>query len=104
MKPIELTLENFDKVIQENERVIVDVWAEWCAPCKVMSPIFEELAEEYSEIVFAELDADKNMKIVEKYRIRGIPAYLFFKRGELVDMLVGAMPREEFKKWIERNI
>ncbi|MCD6492210.1 MAG: thioredoxin family protein [Archaeoglobaceae archaeon] len=79
--------------MQENEKVIVDVWAEWCVPCKMMSPIFEELAKEYLKIVFAELDADKNMRIVEKYKIRGIPAYLFFKRGELVDMLVGTTQR-----------
>ncbi len=52
MKPVELDSKNFDKVVQENEKVIVDIWAEWCVPCKMMSPIFEELAKEYPEIVY----------------------------------------------------
>ncbi|RLI76728.1 thioredoxin [Archaeoglobales archaeon] len=105
MRLIELTSENFDKTIQENEMVLVDVWAEWCAPCKAMAPVFSKLAEKYAnKIIFAELDADKNVEIIERFKIKAIPTYLFFKKGELIDVLVGAMPKEEFKKWIERNI
>jgi len=92
-KPIEVTDETFDKVVKENPRVVVDCWAAWCAPCRMISPIIEELASEKTDITFAKLDVDRNRMIPMRYGIMSIPTILYFKDGELVDRTLGAMPK-----------
>ncbi|RLI88851.1 MAG: thioredoxin [Archaeoglobales archaeon] len=104
-KPIELNAGNFEEVISSNENVVVDFWAEWCAPCKIIAPIIEELAKEYAgKVVFAKLDTDRNQLIALQFGISAIPTLIYFKRGKPVDSIVGALPKRELKHWIEKNL
>ena len=93
---IEVTDSNFEeKVLQSDKPVIVDLWAEWCGPCKMVGPIVDEIGQENNgEVVIAKLDVDSNPQIPTKYRVRNIPTLLFFKNGELKDKQVGAVPKK----------
>ncbi|MFP4620146.1 MAG: thioredoxin [Bacteroidales bacterium] len=97
---IEVTDSNFDEqVLQSDKPVIVDLWAEWCGPCKMVGPIVDEIGEEYDgKVVVAKLDVDSNPQIPTRYRVRNIPTILFFKDGELKDKQVGAVPKDKLLK------
>lgn len=92
---IELNDANFEEIVlQSDELVIVDFWANWCGPCKVIAPIIEEISKEYEgKAVIGKMDVDNNVLTPAKYGIRNIPTMLFFKNGELVDKQVGAAPK-----------
>lgn len=92
-KPVELTDSNFDELIQsEDKPVLVDFWAEWCGPCKMIAPVVNELAADYEgKAVIGKVDVDANPSISAKYGIRSIPTLLVFKNGEIVDKQVGAV-------------
>lgn len=90
-----VTDSSFQQVIQQHPLVVVDCWAIWCAPCRMIAPVIESLAQDYvGRIVFAKLDVDKNPRISAQYFIQSIPTLLIFKNGQLVDRLVGALPRQ----------
>ncbi len=91
--PVEITDATFDKFVKENPKVVVDCWAAWCAPCRMLSPVIEELADEKTEIKFGKLDVDNNRSIPMKYGIMSIPTLLYFKDGVLVDKTLGALPK-----------
>jgi thioredoxin 1 len=93
-KTVELTDSNFDRFVKENENVVIDCWAAWCAPCRMLSPIIEQLSEEKTNIAFAKLDVDQNRMITMRYGIMSIPTLLYFKNGKLVDKTLGALPRQ----------
>lgn len=93
-KTVEITDSNFDQFVKENENVVVDCWAAWCGPCRMLSPIIEQLAEEKTNIAFAKLDVDKNRAVSIRYGIMSIPTLLYFKNGALVDKTLGALPRQ----------
>jgi len=99
-KPIVINDSNFDQtVLQAEMPVLVDFWASWCRPCLMLTPILEELAEEYSgKITFAKLNVDRNPKTASRYRIMSIPTLLLFKKGEPVSHLVGYKPKAELKR------
>ncbi len=98
---ITLNSDNFHEFISSHGNVVVDCWAEWCYPCRVVSPIVEELARQYSgKISFAKLNVDENPDIAAEFGIMGIPTLLVFKNGQLVDSIVGALP----KKLLEQRI
>ncbi|MFP4525393.1 MAG: thioredoxin [Bacteroidales bacterium] len=92
---IEVTDANFEeKVLNSDKPVIVDLWAEWCGPCKMIGPIIDEIGKEYEgKVVCAKLDVDSNPETPSKYSVRNIPTILFFKDGELKDKQVGAVPK-----------
>ena len=92
-KTVEITDANFDKFVKEHPKVVVDCWAAWCAPCRMLSPVIEALAEEKTDITFAKLDVDRNRSVPMKYGIMSIPTLLYFKNGELVDKTLGALPK-----------
>jgi thioredoxin 1 len=92
--PILIADNTFDKIIQDNPLVVVDCWAPWCGPCRMVAPILEELAQDYSgKILFGKLNVDENQNVATRYQIMSIPTLLVFKDGNLVDRIVGAMPR-----------
>jgi thioredoxin 1 len=93
-KPVEVTDASFDEFVKSNPKVVVDCWAAWCAPCRMLTPIIDELAEERSDVKFAKLDVDKNRAVPSKYGIMSIPTLLYFKDGELVDKTLGALPKQ----------
>ena len=92
---IELTDANFEeKVLKAELLVLVDLWAEWCGPCRMVKPVVQQLSEEYEgKIIVGEVDVDANPNVTVDYGVRNIPTLLFFKNGELVDKQVGAVPK-----------
>jgi thioredoxin 1 len=101
---LQLTDANFDEVvIKADKPVIVDLWAEWCGPCRMVGPIIEELAKEYEgKAVIGKLDVDSNPAVTSKFGIRNIPTILFFKGGEIVDKQVGAVPKSVIAAKLEK--
>ncbi|MCK4465199.1 MAG: thioredoxin [Bacteroidales bacterium] len=100
---IEVTDSNFDEIVLKSDKpAIVDFWAEWCGPCRIVGPIVSELAEEYQDkAVIAKLDVDSNPGISAKYGIRNIPTILFFKKGEIADKQVGAVPKSNLESKLQ---
>ncbi len=92
-----VTDSNFkEEVLESTGPVMVDLWADWCGPCHIIAPGIEELAREYQgRVKVAKLDIDANPMIATKYGIRSIPTVLFFKNGEVVDQVIGAVPKKE---------
>jgi len=90
------------EVISSEQPVLVDFWAEWCAPCKMIAPIVEELSNEYQgQVKFTKVDVDENPEVAQKYGVRGIPTLLIFNDGAPVDQLVGALPKKTIKDKLE---
>ncbi|MDK9700017.1 MAG: thioredoxin [bacterium] len=100
---VEFTDANFDQeVLKSDLPVVVDCWAAWCAPCRMIAPTIEALAEEYKgKVKIGKLDVDSNMNTAMKYQIKSIPTLLFFKGGRVVNSMVGALPKETLVKHIE---
>ena len=96
---VTLTGENFDlEVVKSATPVLVDFWAEWCGPCKMIAPMLEQLATEYSgKVKIGKVNIDDFQQLAVQYRINSIPTLLFFKNGEVVDQVVGAKPMKDLK-------
>ena len=92
-KPVEVSDADFDEFVKNNPKVVVDCWAAWCAPCRMLAPTIDELASEKPDVKFAKLDVDKNRAVPSKYGIMSIPTLLYFKDGKLVDKTLGALPK-----------
>jgi thioredoxin 1 len=92
--PVTVTDTNFEEVIKKHQTVVVDCWAPWCGPCRMLLPTIEAMAKDYKgKAVFAKLNTDENIGVASKYRIMSIPTLLYFRDGKLVDKTVGALPR-----------
>ena len=105
-QPIEVTDATFEsEVIDSTTPVLVDFWADWCAPCKIVAPIVEELAEEFDgKVKFAKLDVDSNPQSATNFGVRGIPTLLIFNDGQPVGQVVGAVPKSVLKRRLEEAI
>ena len=101
-KVLEINNDNFNEEVNENkDTLIIDFWAEWCGPCKLLSPIIEELAKEFEgKIYFAKVNFDNNQDLAMKFSIRSIPTLLLFKKGQLKDTKVGLLSKSDLKDWI----
>jgi thioredoxin 1 len=101
-EPVTITDADIDDAIQKYETIVVDCWAPWCGPCRMVGPVIDELAKEMQgKVVFGKLNVDENPETSMKHRIMSIPTLLVFKKGNLVERLVGAYPKEELKKKLE---
>ncbi len=105
-KPLEITDANFQQeVMDAGKLAVLDLWAVWCGPCRLLDPIFKELAEEYDgKAVIGKVNVDENPGIPQKYGVLNIPTILFIKDGELVDKIVGAVPKRAVVEVIEKYL
>ena len=97
---LEINDSNFDELVSNSEKpVLLDFWAEWCGPCRMIAPIIEELHNQYGDkVVIGKVDVDDSAKVSEKFGIRSIPTLVFMKNGEMVDKLVGAVPKNTIEE------
>lgn len=103
MKPIEVTDATFEnEILKSDKPALVDFWAVWCGPCKVIAPVVEEIAADYDgKLVVGKLDVDSNQESAIKYGVRSIPTLLLFKGGEVAATIIGAKPKEQIVKEVE---
>ena len=102
---LQLTDATLNEVLATDKLVVIDFWAEWCGPCKMVGPIIDQLSEEYKDrVVVGKIDVDNNDEATSKYGIRNIPTVLFIKNGEVVDKVVGAGAKTLFSEKIEKNL
>lgn len=101
---LEVTGANIEETIKNNHSLVVDCWAPWCGPCRMMSPVIDELAKAYEgKITFGKMNTDENQEIAGKYGIQAIPTLLIFKDGKLADRKIGALPKKALEGELTKN-
>jgi thioredoxin 1 len=101
MATIDISGQNFEETITENDIVLVDFWAEWCGPCKRFGPIYDKTSEQYEGVVFAKLDTDANPELTNQLGIEGIPTLMAFREGVMVFNQAGALPGPALKEVVD---
>jgi thioredoxin 1 len=101
---IEITDGTFNDILQDNSSVVVDCWAPWCGPCRMIGPVIDQLSEEYEAVKFGKLNTDENIEISRKFQIMAIPTLLFFKNGELVDRITGVVPKGHIEDVLKKHM
>ncbi len=101
---LELNNDNFEQqVLNSDKPVLVDFWAEWCGPCRMVAPVLDELAGEQDKVQIAKLNVDQNQELAMQFNVSSIPAFVLFKDGQVADRMVGAMPKGAFVDFLDRN-
>lgn len=104
-KVLHITDDQFEaEVIKSDKPVLVDFWAPWCGPCKMVGPIIEALAEKMENIKFCKIDIDQNVEWASKLKVMSIPTMVIYKDGEVMASQIGALPEEDLRRFIEANI
>ena len=99
---LQITDANFEELLGTGKPMVLDFWAEWCGPCRMVSPIIDELAQEYEgRVTIGKINVDENDDVVGRFGIRNNPTVIFFKNGEMVDKIVGATSKDKFKEKVE---
>ncbi len=106
MSIVDVTEKTFEaEVLKSDVPVVADIWATWCGPCRIFSPIIDEVSGDYEgKVKFVKIDADANQSIAEKYGIMSIPTTILFEKGKVKAQNVGAVPKETLKSWINKNL
>jgi len=102
MAYIEMTEANFNEIVENNDITLIDFWAEWCGPCKSFAPVFEKVAEEYTDIAFAKVNTEIEQGLAGHFQIRSIPTLMVIKEGVVVFNQAGALPEQNLKSLIEK--
>ena len=103
-KIIKVTSDNFESdVLKSNKPVLVDFWAEWCGPCRMVAPTLDEIADENDAVRIAKVNVDDQQELAYRYQVSSIPTFILFKDGQVADRMMGAMPKASFQGFIERN-
>jgi thioredoxin 1 len=101
---IQVTKENFEsEVLQSDKPVLVDFWAEWCGPCRMVAPLLDEIASEKENVRIAKINVDQNQELAVQYQVSSIPTFVLFKDGQVADRMLGALPKSAFEDLIDRN-
>lgn len=103
-RTIEITDGTFEDILKKDSLVVVDCWAPWCGPCRMIGPVIDMLSEEYQDVTFGKLNTDENFGISRKFQIMAIPTLLFFKNGELVERVIGVVPKGHIESLIKKYI
>lgn len=102
---MDLTADNFDqKVMQSDKPVLVDFWAPWCGPCKVMSPVIDELAGEMDSVSFAKVNVDDNPALAQQFNVLSIPTFIVYKGGQMVEQFSGSMSKEAMAEKLQKHL
>ena len=102
---VELNSSSFDNFLKTDLPVVIDLWADWCMPCRIMAPVMEELAKDYAEkALFGKVDVDQDSEIASRYAIMSIPHFLIFKNGTLVEKIIGAVGREPLENALKKHL
>lgn len=103
---IDIKQDNFEaEVLKSSIPVVVDYWAPWCGPCRLFSPVIEEVSKEFEgKVKFVKLNTDENQELAQKYNIMSIPTVLLFEKGAIKATSVGSLPKESFKTWLHKNL
>ncbi len=103
--PVKVTDDTFDRFVSKNQLILVDCWAPWCGPCRIVGPIIDTLAKEYKgKVAFGKLNTDENIATASRFGIMAIPTMLVLKKGELVDQIVGAVPKARIEEVLKRHM
>jgi thioredoxin 1 len=105
-KVVTITQDNFENEVLKSETpVLVDFWAEWCGPCRMVAPVLDQLAGEMDgKVRIAKLNVDENQQIAYQFQVSSIPTFILFKNGQMADRMMGAVPKAAFQSFIERNL
>jgi thioredoxin len=104
MATIELTKENFNQTIEDNDVVIVDFWAPWCGPCRMFAPTFEAVSEQYPNVVFAKLNTEDQQDIAAAFNIRSIPTLTVFREKVIIFSQAGMLPKSQFEQVVQKSL